>query len=85
MPVFDINSFTLLKEPVYVWNRENSSSVTTVRTENPVWNTSTIRHWADTLELYLKEKGKDKKIDNILEKRVNNTKNEILNGGDQQW
>ena len=80
-----MNSFALLKEPVYVWNRENLISVTTIRTKNPVWDSSTIRHWADTLELYLKEKGKDKKIDNILKKRVNKTKNEILNGGDMQW
>lgn len=80
-----MNSFALLKEPVYVWNRENSISVTTIRTENPVWDASTIRQWADTLELYLKEKDKDSKIDKILKSRVTKTKIEILEGGDKQY
>lgn len=82
---FYMNSFELLKKPVYVWNRENIKSVTTVRTQNILWETSTIRHYADTLELYLKLKGKDKKVDKILEERVKKTKNEMLNGGDRQW
>ena len=80
-----MNNFAVLKEPVYVWNRENYKSVTTIRTENPVWDASTIRHWADTLELYLKEKGKDAKIDKILKSRVTKTKIEILEGGDRQY
>ena len=80
-----MNSFALLKKPVYVWNQENSKSVTTVRSKNPLWETSTIRHYADTLQLYLTVKGKDKKIDEFLESRIKLTKNEVLNGGDKQW
>ena len=79
-----MNSFKLLKEPIYVWNKENHKSVTTIR-EKVVWGTSTIRHYADTLQLYLSEKGKDPKIDQILQTRVNKTKREIDNGGDKQW
>lgn len=79
-----MNNFALLKKPVYVWNQQNSKSVTTIR-ENIIWGTSTIRHYADTLQLYLSEKGKDKKIDEILLNRVNKTKSEVENGGDRQW
>lgn len=79
-----MNSFNLLKEPVYVWNRENTKSVTTVR-DKIVWGTSTIRHYADTLQLYLSEKGKDAKIDKYLKERVDKTKAEMQNGGDKQW
>lgn len=79
-----MNSFALLKEPIYVWNRENYKSVTTIR-EKVVWGTSTIRHYADTLQLYLSEKGKDEKIDEILKKRVEKTKKEMESGGDKQW
>ena len=79
-----MNSFELLKEPVYVWNQENLKSVTTVR-ENVIWGTSTIRHYADTKQLYLQEKGKDKKIDAILKKRVELTKKEMLQEKDRQW
>ena len=63
----------------------NSKSVTTVRCVNPMWETSTIRHYADTLELYLKVKGMDPKIDNYLKKKVEETKKEMLEGGDRQW
>lgn len=79
-----MNSFANLKEPVYVWNRTNTKSVTTKR-EKVVWGTSTIRHYADTLQLYLSVKGKDAKIDRILQDRVRKTKNEMMNGGDCQW
>lgn len=79
-----MNSFNLLKEPVYVWNRENTKSVTTVR-DKIVWGTSTIRHYADTLQLYLSEKGKDAKIDKYLKERVDKTKAEMQSGGDKQW
>ena len=79
-----MNSFNLLKEPVYVWNRENAKSVTTIR-EKVVWGTSTIRHYADTLQLALSVKGKDEKIDSILNERIRLTKLEVENGGDKQW
>ncbi len=79
-----MNSFKCLKEPVYVWNRENSKSVTTIR-DNVLWGTSTIRHYADTKQLYLEEKGKDRKTDMILKKRIERCKTEIREGGDRQW
>lgn len=82
---FYMNSFNLLKKPIYVWNRDNLKSVTTIRTKNPTWETSTIRHWADTMELYLKIKGKDGKIDKFMEERLRLTKKEILDGKDRQW
>lgn len=80
----EMKTFALLKEPVYVWNRENTKSVTSDR-KNIMWKTSTIRHYADTLELYLTEKGKDSRIDTILGNRVEKMKNEIEMGGDCQW
>lgn len=79
-----MKDFKLLKEPIYVWNRQNMKSVTTIR-EKTIWGTSTIRHYADTLQLYLSEKGKDPKIDQILLERVNKTKREMEVGGDKQW
>ena len=82
---FYMNSFQLLKKPIYVWNKENYKSVTTVRTINPLWETSTIRHWADTLQLYLELKGKDEKIDKFLESRLQMVKEEVMKGGDKQW
>lgn len=79
-----MDSFKVLKEPIYVWNRENTKSVTTIRDEVN-WGTSTIRHYADTLQLYLREKGKDEKIDEYMLSRVNKTRQEMLNGKDRQW
>lgn len=79
-----MNSFELLKRPVYVWNRCNEKSVTTIR-ENILWGTSTIRHYADTKQLYLSVKGKDSKIDDIMEERLNKCLKEIKEGGDRQW
>ena len=79
-----MNSFQLLKDPIYVWNQMNSKSVTTIR-EKVVWGTSTIRHYADTLQLALSVEGMDPKIDKILRDRVNKTKKEMLDGGDKQW
>ena len=79
-----MNDFKLLQEPVYVWNQQNYKSVTTIR-EKVIWGTSTIRHYADTLQLALSVKGKDHRIDKILEDRVIKTKQEMLNGGDKQW
>ena len=80
-----MNDFALLKKPVYVWNKENHKSVTTIRTKNIKWETSTIRHYADTLELAMSVKGRDSKIDRYLEKRVEDTRREMLSGGDKQW
>ena len=82
---FYMNNFQLLKKPIYVWNKSNYKSVTTIRTINPAWETSTIRHYADTLEFYLRVKGKDEKIDEILKNRLELTKKEIEIGGDRQW
>lgn len=79
-----MNNFKCLPIPIYVWNQDNYKSVTTIR-EEAIWGTSTIRHYADTLQLYLQEKGKDPKIDEILYKRVELARQEMENGGDQQW
>lgn len=79
-----MNSFENLSESVYIWNRENNKSVTTIR-DKAIWGTSTIRHYADTLQLYLEQKGKDERIDKILEEAVNQTRLEMQNGGDKQW
>lgn len=79
-----MNTFANLREPVYVWNRINTKSVTTVR-DKVVWYTSTIRHYADTLQLYLSVKGKDPKLDRILKEKVEITKQEMLRGGDFQY
>lgn len=81
---FYMNSFALLKEPIYVWNQQNSKSVTTIR-EKVIWGTSTIRHYADTLQFALSIKGKDPKVDRYLEERIRMTKQEIDSGGDHQW
>ena len=79
-----MNTFNLMKEPAYVWNRQNYKSVTTVRDEI-VWGTSTIRHYADTLQLALSVKGKDFIIDDLMQKRVDMTKEEMLSGNDRQY
>ena len=78
-----MKSFKNLSEIIYIWNRNNTESVSTKR--NTVeWQVSTIRNYADALELYGKEKGKDSKMDIILADRVVNCKNEIDTGGDSQ-
>lgn len=79
-----MNSFENLTEPIYVWNQTNTKSVTTIR-EKVVWGTSTIRHYADTMQLALSVKGKDSRIDSILEEAVKTTKQEMEMGGDKQW
>lgn len=79
-----MNSFILLKEPLYVWNKSNMKSVTTIR-DDIFWKTSTIRHYADTLQLALMVKGRDEKIDKILDDRVKMTKKEVDINGDRQW
>ena len=81
---FYMNSFKLLQEPIYVWNQMNNKSVTTIR-EKVFWGTSTIRHYADTLQLALSIKGKDPKIDRFMEERIRLTKQEVDQNGDKQW
>ena len=80
-----MDSFNILNRPVYVWNKDNSKSVTTVRTKNILWEVSTIRHYADTKQLYLEQLGKDPRIDKYLKERLDRTKSEMLSGGDKQW
>lgn len=79
-----MDDFVCLEKPYYVWNRDNTKSVTTVR-EKVQWGTSTIRHWADTEELYLTVKGKDHIIDSYMEERLQKIKQEIRRGGDRQF
>ena len=71
-----MNNFELLQKPVYVWNKSNSKSVTTLRTKNILWETSTIRQYADILQLQLEQKGKDAKIDKILQEGTAKAKRE---------
>lgn len=78
-----MKSFEILKKSVYVWNRENQKSTTKVRNK-ATWGTSAIRNYADVLQLYLTVKGRDRKIDEILEERVESNKNQVINGGDAQ-
>ena len=81
---FYMESFVLLSDPIYVWNQTNTKSVTTIR-EKVVWGTSTIRHYADTLQFALSIKGKDKKIDMLMNNAIKKTKQDMESGGDQQW
>ena len=81
---FYMKNFELLKEPIYVWNQTNTKSVTTIR-EKVFWGTSTIRHYADTLQLALSIKGQDPKIDRLMEERIIKTKREVDMNGDKQW
>ena len=76
--------FKCLAEPIYVWNRNNTKSVTTIR-EEVFWGTSTIRQYADTMQLYLTYQGKDKILDKIMKERVQKCKDEVENGGDRQY
>lgn len=80
----NMKSFDLLQEPVYVWNKDNHKSVTTIR-DIELWGTSTIRQYADTLQLALKVKGQDSKIDRIMNEAVRMTKKEMEEGNDRQW
>lgn len=79
-----MNSFVNLSYPIYVWNTTNTKSVTTIR-DKVIWGTSTIRHYADTLQFYLTIKGKDRKFDELMKRRVEKTKKEYEIGGDKQW
>lgn len=78
-----MKSFKNLSEIVYIWNRNNTKSVSTKR-DTIEWQVSTYRNYADALELYGKEKGKDLHMDKILADRVANCKNELDTGGDGQ-
>lgn len=78
-----MKSFKNLSEIVYIWNRNNAKSVSTKR-DTIEWQVSTYRNYADALELYGKEKGKDLHMDKILADRVANCKNELDTGGDGQ-
>ena len=80
----NMKNFKVLSEPVYVWNRTNTKSVTTIR-EKIMWGTSTIRHYADTLKLYLTYQGKDERMDKIMLERVERTKLEVETNGDGQY
>lgn len=79
-----METFEQLKEPVYVWNRSNTKSITTIR-DKILWGTSTIRHYADTKQLCLSVKGMDARIDSYLNERLKQCEQEIRNGGDRQW
>ena len=81
---FYMNSFALLQKPIYVWNQQNHKSITTIR-DKEIWGTSTIRHYADTLQLAISLKGKDPQIDKLMDERVRKTKMEVDSGGDKQW
>lgn len=79
-----MNDFKCLNRLIYVWNQDNSKSITTLRTDI-VWKTSTIRHYADTIQLAMSVKGQDDKIDEILNERIKKCKEEINNNGDRQF
>ena len=79
-----MNDFKCLEDMIYVWNQDNAKSTTTIR-ENIIWGTSTIRHYADTIQLALSVKGQDEIIDKLLEERVRKCKEEVQKGGDRQW
>ena len=81
---FYMNNFVLLKKVLYVWNRDNKKSVTTIR-DKAIWGTSTIRHYADAKQFYLTIKGQDPEIDALMEKRLEMAKKEILKKGDRQF
>ena len=78
----EMESYRCLSEVVYIWNRNNTKSVTTER--NIKWKSDTIRNWADSVEMYETYKGKDIRIDEILLARVENCKNEVMNNEDSQ-
>ena len=71
----NMKSFKCLDEMIYIWNKNNTKSVTTER--NAKWKADTIRNYADAVEMYELYKGKDVRMDKILMNRVVNCKNEI--------
>ena len=78
----NMKSYKCLQEIVYIWNRNNTNSVTTIR--NIKWKADTIRNLADSVEMYETYKGQDNKLDQILLTRISNCKQEIENKGDSQ-
>lgn len=80
---FYMSDFLCLDEPVYVWDRRNPISVTTIR-DREKWGTSTIRHYADNKEFYLTIQGQDMMFDKIMESRLIQMQKEIERGGDRQ-
>lgn len=78
----NMKSFKCLPEVVYIWNKNNTKSVTTER--NAKWKSDTIRNYADAVEIYELYKGKDVRMDKILMNRVVNCKNELEINGDSQ-
>lgn len=78
----NMKSFKCLDEMIYIWNKNNTKSVTTER--NAKWKSDTIRNYADAVEMYELYKGKDVRTDKILMNRVVNCKNEIETNGDSQ-
>ena len=79
-----MNDFKCLNRLIYVWNQDNTKSITTKR-DSIEWKTSTIRHYADTIQLAMSVCGQDEKIDEILIERIKKCKREIDEGGDRQW
>lgn len=78
----EMESYRCLSEVVYIWNRNNTKSVTTER--NIKWKADTIRNWADSVEMFETYKGKDIRIDDILLARIENCKKEVMNNEDSQ-
>lgn len=71
----NMKSFKCTNEMIYIWNKNNTKSVTTER--NAKWKSDTIRNYADAIEMYELYKGQDVRMDTILMNRVVNCKNEI--------
>lgn len=78
----NMKSFKCTNEMIYIWNKNNTKSVTTER--NAKWKSDTIRNYADAVEMYELYKGKDVKMDKILMNRIVNCKNEIETKKDGQ-
>lgn len=78
----NMNTYKCIPDILYTWNRKNTKSVTTVR--NKKWKADTIRNYADAVEMYEIEKGRDIKIDQLLLERIYNTKNEVERNLDSQ-
>lgn len=78
----EMNSFRCLETMISIYNRNNTHSVTTIR--DIKWKADTIRNWADSIETYYKYKGRDSKLDEILQARVENCKQEVMNNEDSQ-
>ena len=78
----NMRNYRCLEDILYIWNRNNISSVTTAR--GIKWRSDTIRNWADSIEIYETYKGHDNKLDQILLQRIDNCRQEVENKGDEQ-